>query len=358
MILSFVSGWPYALQIIAFLVALVIGIFFLVKFCDIFVDSASSIAKKLHVSPMIIGLTVVAMGTSCPELAVSASDSITCLINGGNADVAMGNVVGSNICNILLVLGFSAVFTPIIVKRDSLKRDYPVLLIASALFVFFGILFGWNAVSKKITMTGMYAIVRFEGIIFILLMVAYLTYLIIHAKKHPEETEDEIKDMKLWKAIILVIVGAVGIAVGGEAVVFGAKGLALKGASALNIDKGLATSLVGLTIVAVGTSLPELVTSIVAAKKGEVDLALGNVIGSNLFNILFVLGIASTINPITSSAGNQLIVDLSFMMFITILLFALSFTGKLGRKTGAFFLLLYILYIVYLVLRTLGVISF
>ena len=344
MITEFYQNWHIAPKILILILFLVVGVFFLVKFCDVFVNAASAIAKKLRIPPMIIGLTVVAMGTSCPELAVSVSDSIGCLINGGNANVAIGNVVGSNICNILLVLGFSVIFTPIIIKKQTLKKEFPILIGVSLLLVIFGIFFGIG------TTTGNYAILRWEGIIFVILIIAYMTYLVIDAKRHPtEDDQEEIKDMKIWLAIILVIVGALGIALGGEFVVFGAKGLALTGADAIHVDHDLAESLVGLTIVAVGTSLPELVTSIVAAKKGQTDIALGNVIGSNIFNILFVLGIAATVNPLTS--GGTIVVNLIVMMSVTILLFALAFTKKLGRKTGILFLSLYATYLAFLILH-------
>ena len=340
MIPEFYENWHVAPKILILILFLVVGVFFLVKFCDIFVNAASAIAKKLRIPPLIIGLTVVAMGTSCPELAVSVSDSIGCLINGGNANVAIGNVVGSNICNILLVL----------IKKSTLKKEFPILIGVSLLLVIFGIFFGVG------TMTGNYAILRWEGIIFVILIIAYMIYLVIDAKRHPtEDNQEEIKDMKIWLAIILVIVGAVGIALGGEFVVFGAKGLALTGADAIRVDHDLAESLVGLTIVAVGTSLPELVTSIVAAKKGQNDIALGNVIGSNIFNILFVLGIAATVNPLTS--GGTIVFNLIVMMSVTILLFALAFTKKLGRKTGILFLSLYAVYLAFLILNTLGVIN-
>lgn len=341
-----ITNWPTAWRIVLFIAALGVGVFFLVKFCDIFVDSASSIAKKAHISPMVIGLTIVAMGTSFPELAVSSSDSITALLestaeNQVHANIALANVVGSNICNILLVLGISIFFTPIIVKKETLKRDYPFLIFVTVLCVVFGLCFN---------LSGDYAILRFEGIIFVVLMIAYLVYLVIDSKKHPVlAEEDEIKDMALWKAIILLIVGGVGVFVGGEAVVFGAKGIALAGAASMGIDSNLAEKIIGLTVVAVGTSLPELVTSAIAAKKGQVELALGNVIGSNLFNILFVLGIASTINPII--ADGTIVLDLIFMLTITILLFGISFTKKLDRKFGILFLGLYVAYVTYLVLR-------
>lgn len=354
MILTFVDSWPIYLQSIAFVVGLIVGTICLVKFCDIFVDSASTIAKKLHISELIIGLTVVAIGTSCPELAVSVSDSISSLLENSNANVAIGNVIGSNICNLLLVLGFSAVFTPIVVKKSVCKREYPFLLIISALLVLFVILFGTGS-----SITSNYAILRWEAIILVVLMFVYIWFLIHNAKKHPDEqlnteeeklTEEKEKDMKLWKAIILVIVGAAGIVFGGEAVVFGAKGLALQVSDATHLDHDLAESLVGLTIVAVGTSLPELVTSVVAAKKGQNELALGNVIGSNIFNILFVLGIAGTVNPLTT--GSQVIIDAIVMMAATIVVFIFALTGKIKRSGGIALLCMYGAYLAYLIVRT------
>ena len=347
MICSFYSGWATPLQIILFIISMCIGVLCLVKFSDIFVDAASSIAKKLHISPMIIGLTVVAMGTSLPELAVSAADSIDCLLHDGNANVAIGNVVGSNICNILIVLGSSILFSAVIIKKSTLKKEFPMLLFVTALLVLFGICFNLN---------GTKAILRFEGIIFILLFIAYIVFLVIDAKKHPQEEEEngeEIKDMKVWLAILLIIVGAAGVVAGGELVVFGAKNLALSIAEGAGLDSDLAESLVGLTVVAIGTSLPELVTSLVAAKKGQDEMALGNVIGSNIFNILFVLGISATINPLTT--GNQIVVDLLVMLASALLLFALSFRGKLDRKVGILFLSIYALYLLYLILRTVEV---
>lgn len=322
------------------------GVFCLVKFCDYFVASSSVIAKKLKISPLIIGLTIVAMGTSLPELAVSVSDSIASISTGGHANVAIGNVVGSNICNLLLVLGFSVVFTPIAVKKSICKKEFPILTGVTVLTVLFVCLFGLNAV------IGDYAITRWEGIILAVLIIAYIAFLVYTAKKHPEEIDDieEINDMPWWKAIVLVIVGALGIILGGQLVVFGAKGLSLKASIAMGLDENLAESLVGLTIVAVGTSLPELVTSTIAAKKGENEIALGNVIGSNIFNSLFVLGLSATVNPLTT--GSQVLVDVIFMLVVTVLVFAFALTGKLNRKHGIVLLCLYVLYLTYLILRT------
>lgn len=345
---DFILNWDTPYQIISFIVLLAVGVFFLVKFCDIFVDSASSIAKRLKISPLVIGLTIVAMGTSCPELAVSVSDSIATLSSGGNANVAIGNVVGSNICNILLVLGLSALFTPMLVRKSIIKRELPILLGVSSLLVIFGCFFGLN---------GKHAIVRWEAIIFALLMVVYLVYIVLSAKKDARSEvgtaqgeEIVIKDMPLWKSIILCVVGIAGIIIGGEMVVFGAKGLATEGALAIGLDKDLTEALVGLTIVAVGTSLPELVTSVIAAKKGENELAIGNVVGSNIFNILFILGIAGTVNPLTT--GGQIVVDLLVMLGVSLLLFVLSLKGKLGKTQGIILLSCYIGYLAYLITRT------
>lgn len=345
-----IGNWPLGLQIATFVVGLALGTFCLVKFCDIFVDAASVIAQKLKVSPLIIGLTIVAMGTSLPELAVSVSDSISTISTGAQANVAIGNVVGSNICNILLVLGFSVVFTPIVVKKSVCKRELPILLGVTALTVIFVCLFGLrSAVSLEDL-----AITRWEGIILVVLMVAYITYLVVRAKRYPEQLDEadvaEMKDMPWWKAILFVVLGGAGIILGGQFVVFGAKGLALQGAVSLGLDENLASSLVGLTIVAVGTSLPELVTSTIAAKKGQNEIALGNVIGSNIFNCLFVLGISATVNPLTT--GSQVLVDVFVMIAITVMLFVFSLSGKLKKSHGFVLLGCYVVYLVYLVLRT------
>ncbi len=348
-----IQNWHPALQIAMYVVGLALGVFCLVKFCDIFVDSSSTIAKKLKISPLIIGLTIVAMGTSLPELAVSVSDAIQCIAENQNANVAIGNVIGSNICNILLVLGISVTFTPIAVRKNVSRREMPILLGATAIVVLFVGLFGLNSAADINDL----AITRWEGIILVVLMIAYMTYVIVMAKKHPEQIETEndneevkSKEMPLWKAIILVIVGAVGIILGGQFVVFGAKGLALKGASAMHLDADLAESIVGLTIVAVGTSLPELVTSAIAAKKGENEIALGNVIGSNLFNMLFVMGIAATVNPLTT--GSQVLIDALVMLAATALLFVFALKGKLKRAHGISLLCIYVVYLTYLILRT------
>jgi len=283
-----ISNTP--LQIVCLIGILAIGVFFLVKFCDIFVDSASAIAKKMKISPLVIGLTIVAMGTSCPELAVSVSDSISVLLSGGNANVALGNVVGSNICNLLLVLGLSAIFTPLYVKKSVCKREFPFLIGVSVLLTVFGIFFGLGD-------KGAFAITRWEAIIFVVLMVAYMVMIVKFAKKDQaaelanadlstqgtqnssdalktEADEASAKEKPLWLVIVLCVLGIAGIITGGEMVVCGAKGLAVQGAGAIGLDHDLTEALVGLTIVAVGTSLPELVTSVIAASTGRNDIAM------------------------------------------------------------------------------------
>ena len=250
------------------------------------------------------------------------------------------------------MLGLSAIFSPIFVKKDIVKKEFPILIGVSLALVAFGCFFGISG-SK-------YAINRVEAIIFVVLMILYMVYMIVSAKKEAalelegatssDPQEEEAKDMVLWKAIILCIVGIAGIILGGEMVVAGAKGLAMQGADALGLDHDLTEALVGLTIVAVGTSLPELVTSVIASKKGENELAIGNVVGSNIFNILFILGIAGTVNPLTT--GSQIVIDLIVMMVATLAVFAMCLKGKLTKTHGVICLLMYVAYLAYLVTRT------
>ena len=338
----FVSGLGAPLQIIVFIISLALGAFCLVKFCDIFLDSSSTIAKKFKISPLIIGLTVVAIGTSFPEFAVSVSDSIAVAMNGGNANIAFSNVVGSNISNLLLVLSFSCLFAPIFIKKES-KRDYIVLMLITFLLALFAFLFGSNEIK------------RWESIILVILIFFYFAYIIINVKRdNKEELKQEEKEstqnIKMLKPIVLVLLSVAGIALGGELVVYGAKGIALNISDALAIDRNIAESLIGLTIVAVGTSLPELVTTVIASKKGENDMALGNVIGSNIFNIIFVLGTAGVIAPF--SIASYMIVDLIVLVVATLLVFAFVIKGKLTRKHSVVLISMYALYLIYLILRT------
>lgn len=349
MVENFVSGLSVPIQLVIFSASLVVGAFCLIKFCNIFVDSSSTIAKFLGISPLIIGLTVVAIGTSFPELAVSISDSIFSIVNGSNANIGFSNVVGSNISNLLLVLAFSGLFSPLIIKRET-RKDYAILLFITLLLAVFGFFFGITS------FVGGSAILRWEAIILVILIFFYIIYIVKNSKKSIESVEDinsvdKQDESKIIKYILLTILGIGGIAIGGELVVYGAKGIALNISSALSVDKDVAESLIGLTIVAVGTSLPELVTTIIASKKKENEMALGNVIGSNIFNIIFVLGISATIAPFTISS--YMLVDLLVMVIATFIVLIFVIKGKLAKKESVLLLIIYVTYVIYLILRTL-----
>lgn len=311
------------------------GFVLLVKGADYFVDGAAGIAKKLGIPSIIIGLTVVAFGTSAPELAVS----ISAAVHGSN-DIAVGNVVGSNLFNLLVVLGFSAIMKPIVVDKGVLKRDYPLSLVAVILL---GVLC-LDGVTR--TNNEYIDISRWEGLI-LLAFFAYFMYLTIReglkARKEQgsiEEKEEEI--MPIWKSLLFSVLGLAGIIIGGELTVGGAKSLAT--------ELGMSQALIGLTIVAIGTSLPELVTSVVAAKKGESDIALGNVVGSNIFNIFLILGLSSAILPMQ--------IDVSYIYDILILLtvsaivyLPILIQKKVGRGFGFACVICYVAYMAYICIR-------
>ena len=326
-IFSKASGFWFILICI---LCIVVGMLLLIKGADFFVSSASTLAKKLGVSSLIIGLTVVSIGTSLPEASVSISSAIK-----GSNGLSIGNVVGSNIFNILVVLGCSCLFAPIIVDNGLKKRDLPILIGTGLILLIFTLWF-----SK----TGNYDILRFEAIILLLLFVGYIVLCIFTTKKKEDEEEEEKPKMKVWLCLIIIVVSGFAIACGGEFVTYGAKELAIK--------MGADEILVGLTIVAVGTSLPELVTSIMAAKKHENEIAVGHAVGSCIFNILFILGAAATISPYYS-INPDVIVDILVMLAIFVLITVLAFTLKngIGRKTGIVFLLLYVAYLTYIILR-------
>ena len=279
---------------------LIIGFFFLIKGADLFVDGAASIARKFNVPAMIIGLTIVAMGTSAPEAAVSVTSSLA-----GQNDMSVANVVGSNFFNILVVLGVSAIIAKLPVQKNTIKKDAPFLLLVSALLLLFSLNLNIN---------------RIEGLILLAAFTYFLIDTVKSAKKGSQDSASEVatttdvevtEESSMSKTILLSIIGIVGIVLGGDMVVDSATDIAT--------SLGMSANLVGLTIVAVGTSLPEFVTSVVAIKKGETDIAIGNVIGSNIFNILLVLGLATTISPITISTFA--LIDVAFMVAITILLY-------------------------------------
>lgn len=314
-------------------VILIIGFFFLIKGADLFVDGAASIARKFNIPSMVIGLTIVAMGTSAPEAAVSITSSLA-----GQNDMSVANVVGSNFFNILMVLGVSAIIAKLPVQKNTIKKDTPFLLIVSVLLLIF-------AFDKNIS--------RIEGIIFLVIFV-YFLYTTVKSAKNTEGStslsDNEIAvsdndiptDTPMFKTIILSLIGIAGIIFGGDMVVDSATSIATM--------FGMSANLVGLTIVAVGTSLPEFVTSIVAIKKGETEIAIGNVIGSNVFNILLVLGLATAIFPIAISTFA--LIDIVFMVAITILLYLfMKKDNCLVKKHGFIFIILYIAYMAYTIIR-------
>jgi len=306
-----------------------VGLVLLIKGADFFVSSASTLAKKIGVSSLIIGLTVVSIGTSLPEASVSISSAIK-----GSNGLSIGNVVGSNIFNILVVLGCSCIFAPIIMDKGLKKRDLPILIGTGLLLLIFTLLFN---------KTGKYDILRFEAIILLVLFISYIVLCIFTTPKKEEENEEKPK-MKVWLCLIIIVISGFAIACGGEFVTYGASKLAIK--------MGADDILVGLTIVAVGTSLPELVTSIMAAKKKENEIAVGNAVGSCIFNALFILGAAATISPYYN-INPDVIVDIIVMLAVFILTAILVVVCKngIGRKTGILFVLLYILYLTYIILR-------
>ena len=313
------------------LILLVVGFVFLIKGADFFVEGASAVAKKLHVPALVIGMTIVAMGTSLPELSVSVTASLA----GGN-QLAIGNVVGSNIFNLMVVLGSCALFSALEVSDDTIKKDLPFSIICTVALMVMGII--GNSVGHV------------DGAILLVLFIIFLASMLRAAKKSrttaaaiaEEEAENEIVDIPTWLCIIYIIGGAVAIKYGGDWVVDSCTTLALK--------FGMSETLVGLTIVALGTSLPELVTSIVAAKKNELDMAIGNVVGSNIFNILLILGVAGAISPMTFLTVNA--IDTLILVVFSVIVGLMCLKKKnLNKANGIVMLLLYAVYLGYIILR-------
>jgi len=304
-------------------VLLIVGFVFLIKGSDFFVDGASSIASLLKIPTIIVGLTIVAFGTSAPEAAVSITSAIT-----GNNAMAVSNVIGSNLFNILMVIGISALLGELLMEKDVLNKDLPFLVGITVLFAAF-IIIGWN-------------VSQIEGIILLIILIAYVAHLIKSAKKSDNANVVEKPKFTLPYSILFIIIGLAGIVIGGDLVV--------NSASDIAIAFGMSETLVGLTIVAIGTSLPELVTSLTALKKGENQLVIGNVIGSNIFNILFVLGASSAITAI--SLDSSMLIDVTFMVFVTVLCFIFGKTqDKFDKKEGAILVALFIAYMIFAILR-------
>lgn len=316
-------------------ILLIVGFILLIKGAGYFVDGASAIAGKLHISPLIVGLTIVSLGTSAPEAVVSIIAALE-----GNGDMVIGNIVGSNIINISLMLGVTVLISPLIIERETQTREIPYSLAAAVLLLIF--------MSDQLLFSAeSSAIGRIDGIILLAGIVLFLYYIFVKARRTKEATQDEEakkagNDTSWLKNIALFIIGLAGIVFGGDLVVDNASSIAL--------SLGMSQALVGLTIVAIGTSLPELTTSISAARKGEAGMALGNLIGSNIFNIFFVLGISSVISPL--SVSGSLFTDTWVLIFISVILVILAlWKGKLSRTSGGIFILLYVIYFVYIIIR-------
>ncbi|HPZ00325.1 MAG TPA: calcium/sodium antiporter [Clostridiales bacterium] len=313
---------------------LIVGFVLLIKGADVFVEGSSSLAKRFKVPSLIIGLTIVAMGTSLPETAVSVSASIT-----NNNALSISNVVGSNIFNMMIVIGVCAVLASVPVQKKTLKQEFPFSIFCALLLAGLGYFGG--------TQLG-----RVDGVIMLVLFAAYITFLIYSAKKsiaEGKEVEDEnleaaeeMKILPLPKSIIYVVLGIAAIAFGGDWTV--------DAASTLAAAAGVSQTLIGLTIVSIGTSLPELVTSVVAARKKEVDLALGNAIGSNIFNILMVLGLSSVISPLPLQIVD--FIDMAVLVAFSLITWLMAWRKKkLGKPEGIIMIVLYIGYVVYICLR-------
>lgn len=312
---------------------LIVGLVLLVYSADFLVKGAASIAAALGISPLIVGLTVVAFGTSAPELAVSVMSAFK-----GQADIAVGNVIGSNIFNILLILGVSALIIPLVVNAQLVRFDVPVMILVSVLLYF-------------LSVDGL--ISRLDGVILFVLLLSYVAFLLRLSKKEKNagvlsEFEQEYgkpaEDPKWLKNIAFVVFGVAGLVVGSDRLVYGAVFIAK--------EFGVSELIIGLTIISAGTSLPEVATSVVAALKGERDIAVGNVVGSNIFNIVTVLGISSIVSPSgIAVAQAALDFDMLFMIAIAIAALPVFFHGyRIGRMSGFFFLAFYVAYVVYLIL--------
>lgn len=330
------------MMILFYLILFGLGLLVLAKSSSILVDGASSIAAKFKISPLVIGLTIVAFGTSAPELLVSTTSALS-----GSTEIALGNVVGSNIFNILVILGISAIIYPMHIKKNTVWKEIPfsllgvflVLFMAAGVFINEGI---------RINLQGLMPIgilTRSDGLILLSVFIIFLVYVFGISKNSDEESDVKIKNRKNWISILMVLAGLVGLSMSAKFLVTD---------SAIQIARifGLSETFIGLTLVAAGTSLPELATSVTAALKKNSDIAIGNIVGSNIFNILFILGITLLISSVPITGQN--IFDIIFLVFVTIILFVLVFVFqkyKLNKVEGGLMIALYFIYLVYLISR-------
>ena len=307
------------------IILLLVGFVLLIKGADFFVDGSSSVAKLIGIPGFVIGLTVVAMGTSAPEAAVSISAGLQ-----GSNEIAVSNVIGSNSFNLLVVAGICAVIKPYKIEKELLHRDFPVNVVVSVVLLLMAL--------AGATLT------RFNGILMLVCFAAYIAFILWVAFKNREkQTDEDVKTMSPLLSVLAIIGGLAAVIFGGDMVV--------DSATAIAQQLGWSETFIGLTIIAIGTSLPELVTSIVAAKKGESGLAMGNVIGSNLFNIMLILGLSSTINPIPIDTNG--VINISILIGVTALIYVACLVKKgMGRGVGAASVLGYCVYTAYLLITT------
>lgn len=312
------------MEILVQILLLVLGFVMLVKGADWFVDGSAGIADRFGIPQLVIGLTIVAMGTSAPEAAVSITAALK-----ENAGIAIGNVVGSNILNILIILGLTSVIIATAVAKSTIKIEIPYMLFITGVLLAMG--FTGNVVSFV------------EGVVLWVLFISYLAYLFVMAKKNKEEVQEETKKSPMWKLILAAIVGLVLVVLGSDVTVDAATNLA----KAI----GLSERFIGLTIVALGTSLPELFTSVSAAIKGKADIAIGNIVGSNIFNILFVIGTAALITPVPFEPNFRIDTVISIVAGIMLLVCVFNKDNKLKRPHGVIMLLSYAVYLGYLLMQ-------
>ncbi|RKQ28801.1 calcium/sodium antiporter [Oceanobacillus halophilus] len=313
-------------------VLLFVGFILLIKGADFFVEGASNIASLLRVPSILIGLTIVAFGTSSPEATVSIIAALE-----GSAEVSLGNVIGSNIFNLTLVVGIAAIIFPLKVETETIRKEIPFTLLASAALL---------VVMGDVVLEGLSDnyITRSDGLVFLLFLAVFMYYVIEVALKSRNNSLDEPTPENItWgKNILITVLGLAGIVIGGEMVVSNGTEIAYQW--------GMSETLVGLTIIAIGTSLPELVTSITAALKKESEIALGNIVGSNIFNILFVLGTSSVITPL--AVNGKVFMDVYIMIVLTLVLLIFSRTNfRVGKREGSILALMYVIYLVYIILR-------
>lgn len=313
----------------------VVGFGILIKGADFLVDGASSVAKKFKISSIVIGLTIVAFGTSAPELIVNIFSSLS-----GNTEIAVGNILGSNISNIFLILGISAIIFPLATKKGTIWKEIPLSLLAAIVLFFVA---NDLLIDKNTFFSG---ISRIDGLVFIsfFIIFIYYTFSIAKVKKGIFQEEIKIKELSVLKSVMYIVLGLLFLVVGGKWIVDGAVSIAT--------FFGVSQSLIGLTIVAVGTSLPELATSAVAAYKKQCDIAVGNIVGSNIFNIFFILGISGIIAPLPFQKSSN--IDLFVVVLASLLLFFSMFIGKkhvIDRWQGVLFVFAYIIYVTFLIFQ-------